>query len=291
MVEGSDVFGLADEFAVDPKGSPAEDKSKAEAKAVGGPAPKFRQDIDLKDGSGVQVFEADTAEGLVAKLATAQEHATRELRKLQRAAKVKPERPGTRKPATALAQIAAMTVEEEAAFAESFQQTPGAAFRNLMKRVTGLSPEDFQQLRANTDQILATQKEGDEANQFLIDHQDSYYPTAGNYRKLVGVLNAEDLPLTAQNLRYAYQQVESELDPLPGETKAPKPDAQPAPVATAQANKTEVKPQRTGITGGEPAPEVGAGQPKVNADLFTGTLNEQRDKISRELHRRRTAAS
>src|SRR5690348_17341391 len=59
-------------------------------------ATKFRREIDLGDGSGKQVFEADSAEELIDKLTTAQENATRKIREqqfeLRRAARAKPEK-------------------------------------------------------------------------------------------------------------------------------------------------------------------------------------------------------
>lgn len=288
MTESTDPFGLESDFGMpqaipDGKPDPAKPNESPQVQSTDKPSPKFRQEIDLKDGSGVQIFEADTAEAMVEKLAKAQEHATREIRKLQRAAKVKPDRGGG-KPAlpSPSPEIQPLSLEEEAAFAESFQQSPGATFTKLFKRTTGLSPEQFQQMRTNTDSIVAAQEEGKAANQFLIDHQDDYYPTQNNYRKLLGVLNAEDLPATVQNLNYAFQQVESELDPLPGETPAGK---QPAAASTKVAPTQEkVKPQRTGIssTDTEPAPEPGASTPNVK-ELLTGTMAEQRDKIQRAL--------
>jgi hypothetical protein len=42
----------------------------------------YRREIDLGDGSGKQVFEAESIESLVDKLAQAQEHATRKIREL-----------------------------------------------------------------------------------------------------------------------------------------------------------------------------------------------------------------
>lgn len=59
------------------------------------PAPQtFRREIDLGDGSGKQVFEADSADGLVDKLAEAQRNATIKIRELSKAAKpVEPPKP------------------------------------------------------------------------------------------------------------------------------------------------------------------------------------------------------
>src|SRR6266704_5157746 len=47
----------------------------------------YRREIDLGDGSGTQVFEGETLEELVDKLADAQKHATRKIRDLNRQAK------------------------------------------------------------------------------------------------------------------------------------------------------------------------------------------------------------
>src|SRR6266568_7729436 len=81
----------------------------------------YRREIDLGDGSGTQVFEGETLEELVDKLADAQKHATRKIRDLNRQAK-EVAAPPAPKP---------LTPDEEYLVSQQLQSNPSKAFELL----------------------------------------------------------------------------------------------------------------------------------------------------------------
>ena len=90
------------------------------------PPSKFVREIDLKDGSGVQKFEAESWEGLVDKLATAQENATKKIRELSARKPIEPEREV--KP---VYEIKEPSAADMLALKEGFEADPVAAWKNL----------------------------------------------------------------------------------------------------------------------------------------------------------------
>ena len=124
---------MAGDFPPPPPAPPAVDPP---APVVTPPVPqKFTRDIDLKDGSGVQHFEAESWEGLVDKLATAQENATRKIRELSTRPKIEPERdvPQSRTPKP-------LSEAEILAVKEGLTADPVATFNKLFEAQIGESP-------------------------------------------------------------------------------------------------------------------------------------------------------
>jgi hypothetical protein len=162
------------------------------------PAKVFRE-IDLKDGSGVQRFEADTYEALVDKLATAQENATKKIRELTQRKPIEPEREV--KPAF---ELKPPSEADMIALKEGFDSDPAAAVKKAFQLFTGQTPEEYQTERA---QFAADQQRKQAEVAFLKSHKD-FNNCPENASKISEFLSKEQLPVTKRNLEYAYQNLE-----------------------------------------------------------------------------------
>jgi len=128
---------------------------------------KFKREIDLGDGSGVQVFKAPTLEKLLDKLAEAQKNATKKIR--EQAAQLK----------KYSAQAEAEAADNEYVVGQELMSKPTAAFKKLFKETTGVDIESFknswERLQA-WEQSQAVQsvenKKNAAATQFLANHPE-----------------------------------------------------------------------------------------------------------------------
>lgn len=208
----TDSLRIAKDFPDPPAAPTAPVEAKVEEPTPPPPPTKFVREIDLKDGSGVQKFEADTWEGLVDKLATAQENATRKIRELSKRPKVEPERPEQKEVSLSPAEILALK--------ESAAADPLAAFNKMFELQMGMTVNDFKAQQQS-------QKDARAEQQFLQEHKADFFPCPENAQAINAFLERNKYPKTVRNLEYAYQQLESELK------KAP---AAPVPVVTTPAD-------------------------------------------------------
>lgn len=222
------------------------------------PPKKFSRDIDLKDGSGVQHFEADNWEGLVDKLAQAQENATRRIRELSTRTKVEPERevpqPRTPKP---------LTDAELLALKEGFAANPVETFNKLFEAQLGKTPE---QVRAELDENAAVKRRQEAEQAFISKHKDDFYNCPENAQKINAFFQKENLPVTKKNLEYAFQELENDfvkkvaavvpnLPPPPVAPSTPVIRETPPPPVSIPANFGE-RPAMTTEAGGVDAAEM-----------------------------------
>lgn len=164
----------------------------------------YRREIDLGDGSGVQVFEAPTIEELVDKLATAQEHATRKIRELT----------ATKKTATEPTQ---QELDEEFILSQELANNPSLAFDKLFQKRLGSSPEEVKkglQRLADIDREAADKQ----AAVTFVEKNPDYVATPKNGAKIDRYLKTYNLPGTVENIEKAFQDL-SESGLL--ETKKP----------------------------------------------------------------------
>jgi hypothetical protein len=148
---------------VEPEVEP-EEQEVEEPEEVGD---KFVREIDLGDGSGVQVFKAPTLEKLLDKLAEAQKNATKKIR--EQAAQLKKY---------------SKQAEEEAAdneyiVGQELMSKPTAAFKKLFKETTGVDIDQFKTTwerveafeQAQSAQTVENRK-NEAASQFLAAHPE-----------------------------------------------------------------------------------------------------------------------
>lgn len=162
---------------------------------------KFTREIDLGDGSGKQVFSADTLEGLVDEFQKAQTNATKLIRDQAKKLKVQPEfaeepnglRYEAPKP---------LTAEERRDLAEKFAIDPVTAIEQYLNG----NPE-FQAFKQFTVTQQAQIQNAAAETEFLTNIGDAFTPSPKNATSMINFLRSENLPYTAKNLEYAFQQL------------------------------------------------------------------------------------
>ena len=277
-------FGLTSEFndldlpAVEPVVEPPAGEPK-----------KFVKEIDLGDGSGVQKFEADTEAELIDKLVEAQTNATKEIRKLQRAKpRARPQkRERTIEAQRPYAEPIQVSVQDDLDFATGLSVNPSKVFGRLFEASTGIKLADLRATREQVGEMVSQMEEQSNAQAFVTATPE-FLPGKKNSDILLGILEDEELPVTQQNLSYAYQQaMDGALLELP---------AAPEPKPQAKETVTKVKRTQTGLSaadvGQKPTPEAdqAGAVPDVNK-LFEGDLETSRDRIVREMQRLRQPAT
>jgi hypothetical protein len=185
----------------------------------------FQRIIDLGDGSGVQVFQADTAEALIDKLAEAQTHATRKIRELNKAQKEVP---------APVVEISNLSPDEEYVLAQTLMTNPSKVIRAEIERQFGMPVEEVKKSLAEHKQD-STSRRNDATAKAWADATPDYYADDANGRKMVAYINKfHGGQATTENLTAAFQDLNSsgllKAKPAPVEPVVPAPAA-PAPPA------------------------------------------------------------
>lgn len=248
---------------------------------------KFVKEIDLGDGSGVQKFEADTEAELIDKLVEAQTNATKEIRKLQRA---KPRaRPQKRERVVETERPfaePAVSTQDDLDYATQLSVNPSKVFGRLFEASTGIKLADLRATGERVGEIVSSMEEQQQAQAFITETPE-FKPSKANSDALLRILEDEELPVTQQNLSYAYQQaMEGALLEVPA-----KPEPKPQAVVPTKVKRTQTA-LSAADTGQEPVPaadQAGA-LPDVNK-LLEGDLESSRERIVREMQRLRNPAT
>jgi hypothetical protein len=148
----------------------------------------YRREIDLGDGSGKQVFEADSLENLVDKLAKAQENATRKIRELSTTKKVE------NKPSE----------EEEFVLAQELATSPSLAFDKMFQKRFGKTPEQLQQILQRVEGFDRQQAERTAAEEFVSGTPD-YVANKANGTRITRYLETYKLEGTVENMQKAFK--------------------------------------------------------------------------------------
>lgn len=220
---------------------------------------KFRREIDLGDGSGKQVFEADSADALIDKLTSAQENATRKIREqqfeLKRAQRAKPERETANQP-IAVGQTKQLSADELYVIGQELQTNPAAALDKILQAQTGLNTSQLKAIGTEFANLQQARLVNEAETTFLQEHQGrDYLPTPDNARAIQKFLQDEKLPYTAANLEYAFQELsEGGLLDMPSSDSN---NQQPNDGKGAQEQRIAVpahtrrKPMSTGLRSGD----------------------------------------
>lgn len=279
-----DPFGVEDEFAqhaASNEGMSAKADDKPADGASAPEAPKYRREIDLADGSGVQVFEADTADDLIEKLTQAQFNATKKIRELSRKGRSKP---AAKEPVQPRQPVPSLTADQWASLATDFYQTPQKALPQMLEASLGMSLDDVRDAVAVAAEVR-TAASRQEAIEDFVFNTDSYHASPKNYRELMRYMRDEELDITADNLRTAFEELSASglLESPP----APKADAAPVqPTAPAQPKKAST----TGLSGRK-APASDSQAPVLPSadELDKLSVDAARDRIAAALRQHSTS--
>jgi hypothetical protein len=164
---------------------------------------KFQREIDLGDGSGKQVFKAETAEALLDVLTEAQKNATIKIREqafeLKRAQRAQPERIDT-----TIATKRDLSAQELLDITNELANNPASAVDKIFKAQTGLTAAE---VGTFINDFKNAQSVAKADTDFLMNHQNDYVPSAQNASRIEKFLADEKLPHTHKNLEYAFQEL------------------------------------------------------------------------------------
>lgn len=248
----------------------------------------YRTEIDLGDGSGVQVFEAESPEALTEKLVDAQKNATKKIR--QQEAELKELRSRTaEKPKSA-----DMTDDEKYVLKQEFDKDPDAALSKWFKRRTGRSIEDVSALGEKLDQEAQIRQNLAATEAFLASHPDFINDNMIDGKKnpngdllTMKLAQMGNLPVTSENLHKAYLQLKASglLRLKGGDVNA---DAMLEPDATeriAQPKVTVAQTRTRGTSSGISSHGRPAARPAEpsEADLYNMPMEKLRELSNKQL--------
>jgi hypothetical protein len=226
----------------------------------------YRKVIDLGDGSGVQVFEAPTADELIDKLATAQENATRKIKELTRAHKEEPAKPKERTP------------EEKWLLSQDNLADPDATFDKLFAEKVGMPITTFKTKIERLDAWERAQAEENAAKEFITKHPE-FVPSPANARKIEKYVRTYNLDGTkAESIEQAFMDLnESGLLEVKAAQDPNKPEAKPqsrivTPEPEQPAKNTRMS---SGISSRRSVAQRGTSEP-TEEDLYSMPLDKLR---------------
>ena len=213
---------------------------------------KVRREIDLGDGSGKQVFEADTYEQLSDILIEAQTHATKKIREqafeLKQSRRAKPEL-NLENTLPTYGTPKQLTTDEKFALSQELQNDPDAAFDKLLQAKTGMNAKQLADLGVGFAR-LESQRIAVEIDQaFLNDHQEDYLPTLENATLIFKFLQDNNLGHSKANLDYAFQEL-SEGGLLDAHNSVTPQQENNGQTRIEVKPHTRSKPQQSGISNG-----------------------------------------
>jgi hypothetical protein len=186
-------------------------------------APKvFRSTIDIGDGAGLQVFEADSEAGLRGKLEQALWHANKKIREDNKRAKEAP-----------VTEISSLSPDEEYVLAQTLMTNPSKVIRTEIERQFGMPVEDVKTALAAHKQAEISRQNDAVAAAWATSTPD-YYADDSNGKKMVAYINKFYAgQATAENLTAAFQDLNSSGLLKAKPVAAPPADPAPAPAAPA----------------------------------------------------------
>jgi hypothetical protein len=269
-----------DDAAEETNDAPEEQEVVSKPPVSGG---KVTRTVDLGDGSGKQVFTANSAEELLDVMTTAQENATKKIREqafeLKRGERAKPDRT----PARTFAKKD-LTADELFAIATELPTNPAAAIDKIFKAQTSLTTAEIGSFIAD---FVVAQQIATADTKFLMNHQDDYIPNATNANRITKFLTDEKLAHTAENLEYAFQELtESELLEVaaPTDKVTVKPHQRNKPMSTGIQSK-----QVSGRQSEELKPAGAVSESDVE-EIMRLPLEEARQKMAKLMHKAKASS-
>lgn len=166
-----------------------------------------RRELDLGEGAGAEIFEAEGAtkeealEALADKIADAKLNATKKIR--QQEAELKDFRARSAEPP----KPKELSADDEYVIAQELQKNPSKAIRRVFKELTGYEIEEFATAKQAADAVISSQRQNEAVSRFVATHDDYEDKGDGGDRngQLMRMKLAElKLPVTSENLSKAY---------------------------------------------------------------------------------------
>lgn len=241
----------------------------------------YRREIDLGDGSGKEVFEADSMEALLDKIVEAKTHATRKIREQQQQLNdIKHTNEQT-------------TSDDEFVLSQELMSSPTEAIKKLFKKTTGYDISEFKTVAERSRaletaqvQVDETKRQEDASVAFTTSHPE-YVANAANGKRLVREINSLMGEAKAEGRSVDYAAVlEQAFTSLTedGLLQLTSDDAQARPAkATPQVTATPAPAPRRASSLASRAPV--ANQPRstelTEADLYSMPLDQLKELAER----------
>jgi hypothetical protein len=197
----------------------------------------FRKEIDLGDGSGVQVFEGADWKEVAEKLATAQMHATKKIREQNKVIKVEK--------TVEKAVEQELTADEEYLLSLEMQNHPGKTQKKLLEQTFGMPLAEIKATLARAKELELTQRAEAAANEFVQKH-DEFYPCPKNGAKIQAYMRTHGLEPSVENLEKAFEDLSEsgllEAKPEEVETEVSAESETAEHQESSRIVKTETKP-------------------------------------------------
>ena len=256
----------------DPEVKPEKPETKNVADPEEEPEEKilYQRRIDLGDGSGVQVFQAESMEELIDKLVTAQENATKKIRELNAALPKPTSKPKER------------TADDEFVLSQEFMTKPSKAFEKLFQDTVGMPIGEFKTKLERVTAFEQAQAANQAANDFVAATPE-YLANPANGQRMKNYLQTYQLPATVENMQKAFRELTAsgllEVKPVKTEVTDPevKPDEKPQ-VTVVQHTRSTPKRTASGLsTRGNSTPAKPTTSGPTEKELYEMPLEQLRD--------------
>jgi hypothetical protein len=155
----------------------------------------YRRVIDIGDGAGPEVFEAESLEELVDKIAEGKKHASQKIREQQK------ELTTLKQTTPKLDEPTGLSEDEEFILSQELLSHPSKAIKKLFKETTGYSIEEFATVKQRMDAIDQTRAKDEAIHTFLVSHPDF---VDGDHNSKVMGLAMKGQSMSSDNLHKAY---------------------------------------------------------------------------------------
>jgi hypothetical protein len=255
-------------------------KPAADPVVVEKPVTSFRREIDLGDGAGKEVFEADSMESLLDKIVEAKAHASRKIREQQQK---------LREIEEAKEQT---TADDEFILSQELMSKPTEAIKKLFKKTTGYDITEFKSVAERSKAYEAAQAQQAESQRqdeasvaFMKSHPD-YLANEANGKRLVRELNSLIGAAKAEGRSVDYADVlEQAYTGLrnDGLLQIKSDDAQELPAkATPQAPVTPAR-RASSLAGRAPAVTQPRNAEPTEEELYSMDISKLRELADRQI--------
>ena len=170
----------------------------------------FVREIDLGDGSGVQVFKAESLEELVDKLAEAQANATKKIRELSQPRPVKVEE---------------LNPDQEVALSQALLAEPSKVLRRQIEQTFGMPVDEIRDNLRMAKETRVAQEADQAAREFVAETPD-YFACPENFQRISRYMDRMGMPPTKASIQQAYSDLNADgilrAKPTNAQTPAPR---------------------------------------------------------------------
>jgi predicted secreted protein len=242
------------------------------------PRKLYRRVVDIGEGVDPEVFEAESLEELVDKIAEAKKHATKKIRE-QEASLRKFKEAEAPKPRT-------FTEDEEYVFSQELLAKPTQAFAKMFKEMVGMEITEFKSVAEKTRALENAQMVNQVLTNFIATHPE-YEDTKRNSDLMQLAMSGREF--SAENLEKAYQSLVAKglLDTKDGKASSVQEEPEQPKTGITSEGSVKTPPQGTKKASGlstknRPAVPVKSTTPSED-ELYNMPLDKLQELANKQL--------